>query len=138
MYPRAYDPTLYLDSLQQKEKLSSKNIVALTPNHSVYFSNKPGDLPIVINTGASLSLTPIQEDFIGNLKEMPLSKLNGLSSKTEVIGVGTVECTIQDLLGVINTIHTRAYYVPKATIRLFSPQCYFQEQNARSCMITAK
>ncbi len=137
-YPRAYDPTLDLDSLQQKEKLSSKNIAALTCNHSVYFSNKPGDLPIVIDTGASLSLTPIWDDFIGDLEETPLSKLNGLSSKTEVIGIGTVEFTIRDLFGVVRTIHTRAYYVPKATIRLFSPQSYFQEQDAGSCMVTSK
>jgi hypothetical protein len=138
MYVRAYDPTLDLDSLQQKEKLSSKNVVALTRNRSVYFSNKPGDLPIVIDTGASLSLTPIWDDFIGNLEETPLSKLIGLSSKTEVIGVGTVEFTIQVLFGVVRTIHTRAYYVPKATIRLFSPQSYFQEQDAGSCMVTSK
>jgi hypothetical protein len=112
--------------------------VALTRNRSVYFSNKPGDLPIVIDTGASLSLTPIWDDFIGNLEETPLSKLIGLSSKTEVIGVGTVEFTIQVLFGVVRTIHTRAYYVPKATIRLFSPQSYFQEQDAGSCMVTSK
>jgi hypothetical protein len=39
---------------------------------------------------------------------------------------------VQDFYGVKRTITTMAYYVPTATIRLFSPKVYFDEQNGGS------
>lgn len=35
---------------------------------------------------------------------------------------------IRDALGTVRRIKTEAYYVPDASIRLFSPQRYFQER----------
>jgi hypothetical protein len=67
-----------------------------------------------------------------------MSELNGLSSTTAVEGYGTVEWTIRDLFGTTRTIRTEAYYVPQATIRLFSPQAYFQETNAGQYLMTAQ
>ena len=86
------------------------------------------DLPVVIDTGASTSLTPRLEDFDGPIKDCETTELNGLSSTTTVVGVGMAAWTLKDVFGVVRTIRTRAYYVPEAQIRLFSPQTYFQEQ----------
>jgi hypothetical protein len=58
------------------------------------------ELPIVIDTGASMSLTPNRNDFIGDLKAPNVSELHGLSSTTQVVGVGTVKWTVRDLFGV--------------------------------------
>ena len=49
---------------------------------------------------------------------------------TKVVGIGTAERTICDMLGCIQKLCTEAYYVPDATIHLFSPQTDFQEQQA--------
>jgi hypothetical protein len=104
---------------------SCLDLANFTRKRSVYFSNRPDDLPIVIDSGATLSLTPNRSDFIGELRPAPMAELNGLSSTTAVEGFGTVEWTIRDLFGTMRTICTQAYYVPQATIRLFSPQAYF-------------
>ena len=102
---------------------------ALQHRMSVYLNAADdADLPVVIDTGASTSLTPRLEDFDGPLKECETTELNGLSSTTAVVGVGMAAWTLRDVFGVVRTIRTRAYYVPEAQIRLFSPQTYFQEQ----------
>jgi hypothetical protein len=93
---------------------------------SVYFSNQQDDLPIVIDSG----MTPNCSDFIDELRPAPMNELNGLSLTTAVGGFGTVEWMIRDLFGTTRTICTQAYYVPQATICLFSPQAYFQAMHA--------
>jgi len=114
------------------------NTADLTRNRSVYFSEDLNELPIVIDTGASMSLTPNIKDFRGPLVPSTTNELRGLSHSTPVMGMGYVEWTVRDIFGVIRTIRTKAYYVPSATIRLFSPQTYFREQNAGNLLVTAK
>ena len=87
----------------------------------------PIDVPIVIDTGASLSLTPYKEDFVEPPQPCLLKALHNVSSTTKVEGVGTVAWRVIDLYGAVHTIKTRAYYVPSASIRLYSPQRHFQQ-----------
>jgi hypothetical protein len=93
--------------------------------------NNP-ELPIVIDSGASVSVTPHIRDFRGQLQKCPTKSLDGLSSKTEVLGIGKVTWEVQDFYGVKRTITTMAYYVPTVNIRLFSPKVYFEKQNGGS------
>jgi hypothetical protein len=86
----------------------------------------------VIYSGASVSVTPHIRDFRGPLQKCPTKSLDGLSSKTEVLGIGKVTWEVQDFYGVKRTITAMAYYVPAANIRLFSPKVYFDEQNGGS------
>jgi hypothetical protein len=96
----------------------------------------PTDMPVVIDTGALVSLTPVLSDFIGPLVPTQLTELIGLTAKTHVVGKGMVEWPIRDYWNVPGVIKTSAYYVPNASIRLFSPQCYFQEhENQGRCII---
>ncbi|CAJ1969890.1 unnamed protein product [Cylindrotheca closterium] len=82
---------------------------------------------MVIDTGASVSITPHESDFISKVRPSPLKSINGLQGSCEVVGSGTVEWTVRDVYGSVRRIRTTAYLVPSAQIRLFSPQCYFQE-----------
>jgi hypothetical protein len=84
-------------------------------------------MPIVFDTGASMSLTPLREDFDGELKVPPITQMHGLKGAVKVIGMGRVSWTVFDALGVVRVIKTMAYLVPEGNIRLFSPQVYFQE-----------
>jgi hypothetical protein len=96
----------------------------------------PTDMPIVVDTGASVSLTPVLSDFTGPLVPTQLTELKGLTAKTHVIGKGFVKWPIRDFWNVPGVIKTSAYYVPNASIRLFSPHCYFQENdNQGRCVI---
>ncbi|CAJ1961247.1 unnamed protein product [Cylindrotheca closterium] len=95
---------------------------------SVYINvDSKGELPIVIDTGASFSLTPNLEDFVTKPIACGTKSLNGLSSITPVLGIGEVEWKIRDMHGTIKSIRVSAYYVPDTNIRLLSPQSYFQE-----------
>jgi hypothetical protein len=103
---------------------------------SVYCSHKEGYVPIVIDTGASVSVAPVLTDFIGPLRPCATANLKGLSGSTEVIGEGTVNWLVRDVFGNKRKIRTTAYYVHEASIRLFSPQTYFKEKKFGSLLIT--
>ncbi|CAJ1961149.1 unnamed protein product, partial [Cylindrotheca closterium] len=95
-------------------------------HQSVYLSDN-SKTPMVIDTGASVSITPHKSDFISKVRPSQLKSINGLQGSCEVVGSGTVEWTVRDVYGSVRRIRTTAYLVPSAQIRLFSPQCYFQE-----------
>jgi hypothetical protein len=85
------------------------------------------DYPIVIDTGASISVSPVLNDFVEGISDTNVCDLKGLNHSTEVRGMGMVEWTIYDVHNKVKTIQTLAFYAPDATIRLFSPQTYFSE-----------
>lgn len=87
--------------------------------------------PIVLDTGASISCTPFADDFVTPLQPVKES-LVGLDDVIAVEGVGEVEWTIRDCYGRVACIRTAAYLVPKAGVRLFSPQTYFKENKANA------
>ena len=87
-------------------------------------------VPIVIDTGASMSITPFLSDFDSAPEDSPVPDLiTGLAHKTTIAGVGRVSWLIDDMYGVRRRISTNAYYVPDAKIRLYSPQSHFQESS---------
>ncbi|KAI2505065.1 hypothetical protein MHU86_9341 [Fragilaria crotonensis] len=96
----------------------------------------PSDYPIVIDTGASISVSPNINDFVDGISEANVHDLKGLNHSTsKVHGMGMVEWTIYDVYHSVQTIRTMAFYVPDATIRLFSPQTYFFEGGGRGHLL---
>ena len=87
------------------------------------------NVPIVIDTGASLSITPFLEDFEDQPEATTLKELQAISSSTKVEGVGTICWKVIDYYGMVYTIKTKAFYVPSAHIRLFSPQVHFRQSS---------
>lgn len=122
----------------QEIRMNQSYLNDSSPSDKRVYISSDDSLPIVIDSGASLSLSPNLDDFVETPKPCALSNLHGLSGTTEVLGIGTVEWTVIDLFGVVKTIRCQAYYVPKANIRLFSPQRFFEEQNGGKCEITAE
>ena len=90
----------------------------------MYISSSGDDLQIVIDTGASNSITPCPADFIGELQSSRLQSLKQVNGTTPVYGVGNVLWDIEDFYGTRCSVTTASYFVPSATIRLFSPQVY--------------
>lgn len=104
---------------------------------SVFFTNED-DLPVVFDTGATISVTPRESDFISWEQKGDLStRLNGITASTEVCGIGTVRWTLRDDRGRRRIIETKAYYVPDARVRLLSPQRYLHEQQGGTFLITS-
>jgi hypothetical protein len=128
-----------------KHALQSGNSLSYTPHQSLcvastsksfYLGLNAADAPIVIYYGASLSISPHRGDFDGEIEQLN-STTQGISSVTNIEGVGTVRWTFKDVFGTIKIIETRAYYIPDAGVCLFSPQVYFQEQHAGSYLMTS-
>jgi hypothetical protein len=90
-------------------------------------------IPIVIDTGASISITGVKSDFFDGIKAVdPTLKIQGLNHSIQVEGIGKVRWKIRDQIGQIAIVETTAYFIPDAQVRLFSPQLYFiEEQDGR-------
>jgi hypothetical protein len=94
---------------------------------AIYVSSNKDDLPIVIDTGASCTITPSLSDFTANPTKQDTATLGSLTIvQTKVTGQGPIEWEIEDVNGVLKKLRTTSYYVPEATVRLFSPQAYFK------------
>ena len=88
----------------------------------IYVSSSSDKLPIVIDTGASNSITPCPADFIGEIQCSRLQSLQQVNGTTPVCGEGNVLWDIEDFYRTYRSVTTAFYFVPSATIRLFSPQ----------------
>ena len=94
---------------------------------AIYVSTNNDELPIVIDTGASCTITPTLSDFTSMPTKPDTTTLGSLTTvQTKVTGQGPIEWDIEDVNGVLKKLRTISYYVPQATIRLFSPQAYFK------------
>jgi hypothetical protein len=94
---------------------------------AIYVSTNKDDLPIVIDTGASCTITPSLADLTSKPTKPDTATLGSLTTvQTKVTGQGPIEWDIEDVNGVLKKLKTTSYYVPEATIRLFSPQAYFK------------
>ena len=90
-----------------------------------------GETLLVFDTGCAHSITPVRSDFVSELEPAPHIGITGFDSSQDsrpVQGVGWVEWKVRDMHGTISVIRTRAYYLPEASIRLFCPQNYAEEQ----------
>jgi hypothetical protein len=72
-------------------KVSSKPYIL----HTVDDTN----IPVVVSTGASVSVTPLVSDFVGPIPKPSRQSLQGLGDSTKVDGQGIIEWQIQDVLG---------------------------------------
>ena len=73
-------------------------------------------------------MLPSHLPLVGLIRPATITELQGLSHTTKGHGISKVEWTVRDVFGATRTIKTEAYCVPDATVCLFSPQTYFQEQ----------
>jgi hypothetical protein len=84
---------------------------------AIYVSTNKDDLPIVIDTGASCTITPSLSDFTSKPTTPDTATLGSLTTvQTKVSGQGPIEWDIEDVNGVHKKLRTTSYYVPEATI----------------------
>ena len=106
-----------------------------TPSHLRFLTVcVQDDVPIVIDTGASTSLTPFRSDFIQFNEEE--STIHAVGHSPVIKGSGIVEWTVTDMLGAKVTIRTNAVLCDSSDIRLLSPQALFAEAAGGSLQLT--
>jgi hypothetical protein len=95
------------------------------------FDNRRGDKkPVIFDTGASLAITPDKDDF-----DAPLTipkgdlRLGGMANGLRIEGVGPVTWTFSNGTNDPVCVRGMAYYVPKSTARLLSPQRLFDAES---------
>jgi transposase InsO family protein len=94
----------------------------------------PSGIPLIMDTGASCCVSPCRDDFVElNSSE---TKITDLSSTNSVAGEGLIEWKVLDTMGRCQTIRMKGYYVPKASVRLLSPQCLLQLDETEKSYIT--
>ena len=100
------------------------------PSSFMCFGAERGRVSIILDTGASLAITPSADDFIGPITVPPGERrLGGMAQGMPIEGVGTVCWTFTAEDGSDLEIATQAYLVPQAQQRLLSPQRLFHREN---------
>ena len=80
--------------------LHSYNHKAPLRSPTIYHSRVPQELPIVIDTGASCSVTPKIDNFIRKPTRPDTDKMEGLNGQcTKVVGAGKAKWDIEDVNG---------------------------------------
>ena len=102
-------------NLERELKMKTKPDHKMTGGYVTEHMTK-SEMPIVFDTGASLSVTPVRCDFIAEPEKTDVENMTGLSDSVLVKGVGWVEWTVRDVFRRIHRIRTRAYWVPTASI----------------------
>ena len=87
-----------------------------------------------MDTGASISISPVQSDFVSPLSTPAQASLNQVNGTASVEGEGTICWKVEDINGNQCELPTNGYYVPSATVCLFSPQTYVKEQRKQTCL----
>ncbi|CAJ1959927.1 unnamed protein product [Cylindrotheca closterium] len=94
--------------------------------------------PIIWDSGATTSISPYKDDFVGKLEPAPLGlKLRGIASGLEIKGIGHVAWSVVDTTGMLQTIKVPALYVPSATARLLSTSSLLQTYTDESISMNA-
>jgi hypothetical protein len=94
-----------------------------------YWLNSEGHR-IIFDSGASVTITPFEEDFISIDKSKEAInniRLEGITAKAAVKGVGRIRLLVYTDGGFSRYIETEAYWVPSARIRLLSLLRYTKE-----------
>ena len=83
--------------------------------------------PVIVDTGASITLTPCRGDFIEF--EQCQQSLSTVDSTCKVAGRGIICWTLTDATGNAVQMEMPALYVPSSDVRLMSPQSALQALN---------
>ena len=77
-------------------------------------------IPLIVDSGASVCISPLREDFI--VYRQSNAKIKDLSKSNAVAGEGIVRWKVRDTNGKIVNLDLPAYHIDKAEVRLLSPQ----------------
>jgi hypothetical protein len=82
------------------------------------------DSPLIVDSGASCCVSPHREDFI-TYHESKV-KVKDLSGTNKVAGEGMIRWKVLDKDGREVELEIKGYHMPKASVRLLSPQALFK------------
>jgi hypothetical protein len=82
---------------------------------------KESSYPIIWDSGASMSISPSRNDFVGPIKPVPFgARVQSLTNGLSVKGQGHVMWAVHDTNGMLRMLKVPAYWIPQAKVRLLS------------------
>ena len=78
--------------------------------------------PLIVDTGASVCITPYASDFKDGTYRPSSMKIRDLSNITSAAGEGTIQWPVTDESGVTFMLEVPGVHLESATVRLLSPQ----------------
>jgi hypothetical protein len=120
--PDTFQPLTYHTTLYNKEKL-----LQLAAFEATYQDAKtpisPDMVPLIIDTGASITVTPYKTDFISDIRPVQSVEIKGIASGLQVRGFGDVSYSFQnDNMETQTMILKDCLYVPQCPARLLCPR----------------
>lgn len=117
-----YAPSTSLLPFQAKEKM-----VQLAAFQSTYHDSitpmTPDMIPLIIDTGASISISPCRSDFISSICEVQHVTVKGVASGLQARGIGDLSYSFTNNAGHTQTLLLRnCLYVPECAVRLICPR----------------
>ena len=92
-------------------------------------NSMPSSFPLIIDSGASLAISPSEADFIGPITYYATERtLGGMAGGIKIKGIGKIAWSFKTEQGIL-TVHSKCYLVPNASARLLSPQRLFSAAN---------
>ena len=87
----------------------------------------PNDTPLIVDTGASCCISPHRHDFVEGTYTDSEVKIKDLSGLNKVAGKGLIRWKVRDKHGCVQqTLEIEGYHIPRASVRLLSPQSVFK------------
>ena len=85
---------------------------------------KNQSIPLIVDSGASCCVSPRREDFVTYSSSSV--RIKDLSGCNKVAGEGMISWKVLDKFGREYEIQLKGYHMPRAAVRLLSPQCVTQ------------
>ena len=144
IFPEDYDPSAIVKMLQfnlksrKLKKSEAPLYFSLLDNPSCYsnITAEPREPPIIVDTGASTAITPKRSDFI-TYRESFMT-IRDLSSSNTVHGEGLIKWDVVDVNGEDTSIIVEGCHIPKAEVRLLSPQNILERAGGYTLQTTEK
>lgn len=107
-----------------QNKLHLLNLAAFEATyHDAYTPMSPDMHPLVIDTGASITVTPHTTDFISPIRPVQQVEIKGIASGLKVAGIGTAIYQFYNDTGEVQVLQLEnCLYVPQCTTRLLCPR----------------
>ncbi len=94
------------------------------------FSSSTVASKVIVDTGASVWISPHKEDFAMYVSSN--MKIKDLSSTNKVAGEGIIKLELQDEKGYTVTVEAYGYHIPAAKVRLVSPQVLIKKDGGQA------
>jgi transposase InsO family protein len=126
-FPRNLQLAVDLKSFQSTQ---SSSTVLL----NYVFNISPSDEPLIVDTGASVCITPHLDDFVPGTYQSSSLIVKDLSGANEVAGEGTIAWSVVDDTGITQTIIVPGVHIASAKVRLLSPQVLMTHSDSTMTM----